>query len=363
MAEFSSSITTPTLETLTSSIKECGIVDDGKPLHILMIGPPGVGKSSLAGVLINGVSEGVDGPDAGTTENIKSTTVTANKVITYIVHDTRGLDGNEEQTQRTIDEMKRIIINEKCIIFVCLRWDSRFIYCKTTFEVTNQLSPDIWEKAVIVLTHSDRLSSDVRKLPNDQQNQRIEELNESWKRDIKAELLRLGVNERMLDNLKICNTSHTGEDSYHKNWLEELIAQVLKVFPSCNDVTNTILSQVANLLPEHQELVDALISSIQDITHVNDSLKNIPQEKSTHFSKRKKACDGLGAIGISASGTGIVGGLAGTLLCMSGVIAGTVVIGAGVGAGIGAGVGLLLGIGIVGVYILYKLYYKKPRCD
>ena len=120
MEESSSPITTPTSETLTRTIEECGIVDDGKPLHLLMIGPPGVGKSSLAGVLINGVSEGVDGPDAGTTENIKSTEVKANNGSTYIVHDTRGLDGNEEQTQRTIDEMKNIIINEKCIIFVCV---------------------------------------------------------------------------------------------------------------------------------------------------------------------------------------------------------------------------------------------------
>ena len=210
------------METLTRTIEECGIVDDGKPLHLLMIGPPGVGKSSLAGVLINGVSEGVDGPDAGTTENIKSTEVKANNGSTYIVHDTRGLDGNEEQTQRTIDEMKNIIINKKCIIFVCVRWDARFTDCMMTFQVTNQLSPDIWEKAVIVLTHSDCLSPDVRNLPNDQQDKRIEELNECWKKNIKAELLHLGVNEDTLDKLKICNTSLTRKDPdlYLKSWLE-----------------------------------------------------------------------------------------------------------------------------------------------
>ena len=89
MAGFCSSRAAPTLETLTRSMKECGIVDDGRPLHFLMIGPPGAGKSSLAGVLINGVSKGVDGPDAGTTENIKSTEVRANNGNTYIVHDTR----------------------------------------------------------------------------------------------------------------------------------------------------------------------------------------------------------------------------------------------------------------------------------
>ena len=139
MAGFCASRAAPTLETLTRSIEECGIVDDGRPVHLLMIGPPGAGKSSLAGVLTNGVSKGVDGPDAGTTENIKSTEVRANNGSTYIVHDTRGLDGNEEQTQRRIDEMKRIIINEKCVVFVCVRWDARFSDCKTTFEVTNQL--------------------------------------------------------------------------------------------------------------------------------------------------------------------------------------------------------------------------------
>ena len=362
MAESCSSITTPTSETLIRTIEECGIVDDGKPLHILMIGHPGVGKSSLAGVLINGVSEGVDGPDAGTTENIKSTEVRANNGSTYIVHDTRGLDGNKEQTQCTIDEMKNIIINEKYIICVCVRWDARFTDCITTFEVTNQLSPDIWEKAVIVLTRSDCLSPDVRNLPNDQQDLKIKELNERWKKNIKAELSRLGVNEDMLDNLKICNTSHTSIDKtwYRKNWLEELTAELLKVLPSCNDVTNTILSQVANLYPEHQELVDALISSIddKDITLVNDGLTNFPPENSTHFSKREKVCGVLIPIGLGVAGAGI-GAVVGRLLCKYSKIAASMAIDAGAGAGIGAGVGLLLGIGIVGVYFLYKLYYKK----
>ena len=361
MAESSSSITTPTSETLTRTIEECGIVDDGKPLHLLMIGPPGVGKSSLAGVLINGVSKGVAGPDAGTTENIKSTEVRANNGITYIVHDTRGLDGNEEKTQRTIDEMKKLIINEKYIIFVCARWDVRFTDCITTFEVTNQLSPDIWEKAVIVLTHSDCLSPDVRKLPDDQQDQRIEELNECWKKNIKAELSRLGVNEDTLDNLKICNTSHTSIDEtwYRKNWLEELTAELLKVLPSCNDVTNTILSQVANLHPEHRELVDALISSIDgtDITLVNDDLTNFPPENSTHFSKREKVCRVLIPIGLCVAGAGIVA-VVGRLLCKYSEIAASVAIDAGAGVGID-GVGLLLGIGIVGVYFLYKLYSRN----
>ena len=129
---------------------------------------------------------------------------------------------------------------------VCVRWDARFTDCMMTFQVTNQLSPNIWEEAVIVLTHSDCLSPEVRNLPDDQQDQRIEELNECWKRNIKAELSHLGVNEDTLDKLKICNTSHTSIDEpwYRKNWLEELTAVLLKVLPSCNDVTNTILSKL-----------------------------------------------------------------------------------------------------------------------
>ena len=264
--------------------------------------------------------------------------------------------------------MKRIIINEKCIVFVCVRWDARFSDYKTTFEVTNELSPNIWEKSVTALTHSDLLSFDVAELQDDQRAQRIEELNKSWKRNIKAELLNLGVNEDTLDKLKICNTSHTSKssDSYPINWLEELMDKFLKVLPYHNDVANAILSQVANLYPEHQEVVDSLISSIhdEDISPVLDSLQNISPVSSTRtrVSNREIGYGALGTIGGGVSGAVVVGGLgaaAGSLLCSFSVITASVAFGACVGTGIGGGIGLIGGIAIVGIYILYKLCSKN----
>ena len=355
MAEPCSSITAPTLETL---IEDCGIVDDGRPLHLLMIGRSGVGKSSLAGVLINGVSEGVDGPDAGTTENIKSTEVRATNESTYIVHDTRGLDGNEEQIQRTIHEIKRIITNEKCIVLVCVRWDDRFANCETTFEVTNQLSLDIWEKSVIALTHSDHLPPTFANLSDDERDEKIEELNKSWKRNIKEKLSCLGVNEDMLDKVKICNTSHTSipRVGYSKNWLEQLAAEMLKVSSSCNDVANFILAQSATLYPD---IVQSLICSFSPVL---GTLQNIPPVSFTRISNREIGYGALTTIGggVSCVGAGAgAGAVLGYLLCNFGFITASVAIGACAGAGIGAGLGLIAGLGIVGVYVLYKLRNKK----
>ena len=346
-------IAAPTFETITRSIKERGIVDDGRPLHLLMIGPSGVGKSSLAGVLINGVSKGVDGPDIGTTENIKSTVVSATNGSTYIVHDTRGLDGNKDQTQQTIKEMKRVIENEKCIIFVCVRWDNRFANCETTFEVTNELSPDIWEKAVIVLTHSDCLPPTFANLPDDEQDESIEELNNCWEKNIKKKLSRLGVTNEKLEKLIICNTSHT---SISKNWISKLFAKLFQVLPCCDNVFNAILTQVGNLYPEHRELADLTVSSLNDVdfTPVFDSLQNLPPEKSTCVSYREIFYGTLATIDGGVSGAAI-GGIAGAVLCKHGVIAASVTSGAGVGAGIG----LLVGIGIVAAYIFYKLSTKN----
>ena len=114
------------------------------------------------------------------------------------------------------------------------------------------------------------------------------------------------------------------------------------------------------MCPEHQELVDSMLSSIpnEDITSVHDPLVNFPPENSTHFSKREKVYGVLTPIGLGIAGPGI-GALVGALLCKFGVIAASVATGACVGVGVGAGLGLLFGVGIVGVYFLWKQYSKK----
>ena len=211
-----------------------GVSDsDCEPLHILIIGQPGSGKSSLAGALIKGRSTGVPGPDPATTEYIESTNVQLNESTYIMVHDTGGLDLYSNNDSR-INVMQTILLNQKSVVVVCVRWDSCFIDSnrKKIFKIVNSLSSDVWRHTVIALTHSDNIPSEIKSLTPDRRNDAVAEINEKWNNQIKEELRGLGVSEDILGQLKICNTSHTEIASYPKQyWLPPLVEKICYIYP------------------------------------------------------------------------------------------------------------------------------------
>ena len=223
--------------------------ENEEPIHLLMVGMPGSGKSSLASVFVNGKSEGISGPEAGTTKLIESMKVKANG-MSFLVHDTRGLDVFDKNLKSNIEEMKKIASKENCVVVVCIPFNSRLVNHKLALRATNELSSEIWKKAIIALTHSDRI-------PNDEQDS----INSEWRKAIEEELKRLQVNNRIIEQLKICNTSDTTV-SYHQNWFQLLLEKVFEIIPNSNGLRDFLLSRV--LIPENISFIEFVWKSAKE---------------------------------------------------------------------------------------------------
>ena len=220
-----------------------------KPMHLLMVGMPGSGKSSLANVFINGKSGDISGPETDTTEFIKTIEVKANN-ISFIVHDTKGLDVFDENIESNTEDMKKIASEENCVVVVCIPFDSHLVSHKLALKATNRLSSEIWKKAIIALTNSD-------KIPKEEQVS----MNLKWRKAIEEELKHLNVNESIIQQLKICNTSHTTE-AYYENWFQQLLEKVFEIIPNLNGLCKFLLSRV--LIEENMPFIKFLWESLKD---------------------------------------------------------------------------------------------------
>ena len=226
-------------------------------LHLLMIGKPEVGKSSLAGVFINGKS-GVSSPDSATTGLI-STPVEGNG-IRFVVHDTEGIDAS--LTEHMHDEMKRIASNPNCIVVVCIPFDGHAKNHMSALQTVTNLSPDreyeVWGKTIIALTKTDNVSID-----------RQNELYSMWKDRIIQELRNLHVSEPRIANIKICNTSDTSQSrlpSYPKNWRDDLLKKINEIIPDSGGLHDFLSSCVNPSFVDYlwQHTWQEIISFIED---------------------------------------------------------------------------------------------------
>ena len=194
-----------------------------KPVHLVMLGRPGAGKTALRNTILYGNSKGHPGPNPGTPEfdNSPDAVNTINGVQ-YIVRDTPGIDVSSD-TSFIKDEIDTNLLNQRCIVVLCIKWSDRILDAdRKVLELVNSFSNDIWNKVIIALTHSD-LS------PNGIEERNENEFNAEWHEAIKENIRQLDVSDDTLKQLNICNTSKLDKDCFFKDWLETLIMKLAEV--------------------------------------------------------------------------------------------------------------------------------------
>jgi GTP-binding protein EngB required for normal cell division len=127
----------------------------------LLIGRTGVGKSSTINSLM-GREVAPVGEFEAETKVVNAYTAPSSAIIPYIVYDTPGLcdaDGNNEQYLKLIHSKIRNPID--CLWFVTQLDDSRVRSDEidTIRHATNAFGKDIWKRAVIVFTRSDKVAA------------------------------------------------------------------------------------------------------------------------------------------------------------------------------------------------------------
>ena len=193
----------------------------GNPVHLLLLGRPGAGKTTLRNTILYGCSVGHPGPNAGTIEfdNSPDAVNTINGVP-YIVHDTPGLDFNSDASFIK-NEFDGNLLNEHCIVVLCIKWNDRLLDAdKKVFEIVDSFSNDIWNKVIIALTHSDVLPH------NCTEKNKIEKLNAEWHEATKVNIRKFGVPDDTLEQLNICNTSIIGKNCFFQHWLRTFIMKL-----------------------------------------------------------------------------------------------------------------------------------------
>ena len=366
-------------DTKNSSISELG----HEP-QLLLIGEAGSGKSALAGVFINGKSGGKFGPKAGTEELVITTPVTNADGNTCYIHDTRGLGDIDVDIESMKIQVKEIFETNKCLLILCVRWDSRFVDTKTklAFEICGSLSPDIWSKVVIAITHSDRIPPEIECLPLEQKTEEIQRLKDEWIHVILSQ--HPNINKDC-----ICFTSHTEVTTIDPNWKKKFYFAILNAATCLSGALRCVYSKLSDegFMDSFKSLICCLQCSQQFDANNEDSIQNVLEsnENITDHDERgsdeKNPSNELEVPALNDffgkvesqlySNMLICGSIGGTVGTVSGALTGTVacgpvggVVGALIGGGIGAVIGACLVSGIsvhvvkAGMLLLW-LYLKK----
>ena len=367
------------LERTLELASEEGINEDP---HLLLLGRPGVGKSTFAGELTGGVLKGSSGPSGGTkssnepgqwrhikTEKMEEANSTkldgSGTKKAYFVHDTVGLG----HATLNLDEMKREAKevcqqSGHCTVFLCIGWEDRMddINTQRAFDVCDSLGT--WENVILVITKCDSTSQDSD--PNSEESVRIKQTKLDWKESIAEKLESMNVEgseiakitgkiifypdkkiplhpfawvktlmQRLKDIISQSGTNLGLSLSSGISLLKSVADNIVEV----NDLGSLSCIQSSNSHPQvHVQEVAGPNQNIDD-THV--SSKNSQQLKKKikiFFEKKSKdiaTLVGGGSFigGLAAGGT--AGGLIGAFaIGGTAAIAGGVAIGGGIGVGV-----------------------------
>uniref|UniRef100_A0A1X7T7F7 Uncharacterized protein n=1 Tax=Amphimedon queenslandica TaxID=400682 RepID=A0A1X7T7F7_AMPQE len=372
--------------------EEEGINSD---LHFLLLGRPGVGKSTFAGELTGGKIKGSSGPTGGTkssnkpgqwrhikTEKMEEANSTkldgSNTKKVYFVHDTVGLGHATLDLDEMKHEAKEVCEQSgHCSVFLCLGWEDRMddINTERAFDVCHSLN--VWENVVVVITKCDSNSQDSD--PNSEESLRIKEQKLLWKQSIKDKLESINVEgseiakitEKIIfyPNKKIAVGRFTWLRTLMQRLKDIIIRSGANLGLSLSGGISIVLSFVGQNIAEsndlaslsciqssdsHQVRVQEVAGPNQNIDDTRVSSKNSQKLKKIimFFQEKSKAIAatiyGGSLVGGGAIGGGAIGGLIGAFAIGGGAAAIT----GGVAIGVATG-----GIGVAAVIIIALIAY------
>jgi predicted GTPase len=167
--------------------------------------------------------------------------------VTYHIHDTRGIGDDKVDLNEMKDAVKQVYRNNDCLVIVCIKYDERLVdyNSKLPLEVCNELSDDVWSKAIIAITNSDKLSPKVLSLQPTDRNAKISKAKKEWEEQIHETLSKLKKGSLgEIQNVKICFTGYTGIFcQVEEHWEDKLFKAIIEIAPNFKGAANYIILQ------------------------------------------------------------------------------------------------------------------------
>ena len=393
--ELHNSLTAEQRERVIEITKEDGINED---LHLLLLGRPGVGKSTFAGELTGGKIKGSSGPSGGTKssnepgqwrhiktekmeEEISTKTDGSDTKKACFVYDTVGLG----DVTVDLDEMKREAkeVCEQsghCNVFLCIGWEDRIndINTQIAFDVCDSLG--MWQNVTVVITKCD--STYQESDPNSEEF--IKRIEHDWKESITKKLESMHVEgseiAKITENITFYpNRIKQGYKESLLTWAGTFIRRLKDIIQYEKRMKNGVsalsngISFVSKLLRPRIESFSCIHQpqdrsqdsddQVQEVdgsyVYIDDSCVTststcMPAGNQQSHKKKGSSRKATGEIAEDAIGGGAVAvGLIGTL-----VIGGTAAFAGGVAIGAATGgVGVVVGALIIGLIAYF--YFKE----
>ena len=358
------SLTEEDMKKVREIATEAGINED---LHLLLLGRPGVGKSTFAGELSGGKFKGSSGPAGGTKssdepgkwrhikmakmEEENSTKLDGSDTKkAYFVYDTVGLGDVKVDRDEMKGEAKEVCQQSgHCTVFLCIGWEDRIDSNDThiAFDVCDSLG--MWKNVVVLVTKCDLVSPEYNKIVGE------------WKQCIAEKLESMNVEGSEIAKITkniVFYPKNEIKPVDQGTWANTLMQRLMDTIQSEKRLGNTAVPALSNGVSllfnflSHTKNAVGLNSCFQSSGNYKLQICAGPNQNTDGSFSQKSPQDGpqqsLEKKGLSGQARGgMVGGFT-----VAGAIAGGVL-----GAGIGAAGGAAVGAGIGGIILALIAYF------
>ena len=214
-------------------------IKSAKEFKFIVIGKTGTGKSTLIYGLIGAevaeVTEGVT--TTGVTTKVESYSRKIND-IEILAYDSPGLEDGSGNEKTYLEEIYKACQQGMDLVVFAIQFQSRFVPdnpdARAIVKFTKKLKPAIWEKTIVILTHSnlcEALNPKLRYKSREEKQAFFKQVISDYKTVIHQTLLKAGVPAATVEKVKVVPTGIEYEaqllDStlwFSNFWLECLTA-------------------------------------------------------------------------------------------------------------------------------------------